>query len=237
MTEITQKPILMTGASLTKPHAQFREGANNAIPFGTNSGSYVSLEGAMWRKGHIVVNMGIGGSTVENYDTAIFGYADTIEGLNSQIERAKVVVFNELTQEYNADYAIVVWGNEHMHSLVQGNPSSIADINAAIDIYVAMGNHLLSLGITPIFTKYPDFGVMDLSGFLNFGATWVIDEPTWDTLQNLYETRLVAEVPGCIMVNAWKNYTNLGDGVHPDEKSMMRAARKITNAIEDFEDC
>ena len=236
MTAITKKPLLMAGASLAKPHAQFRNGIDNAIPFSTNFGSYVSLEGAMWRKDFIVMNMGIGGSNIVDYQTNIFGYPDTVEGIKTQVERALLMVLNPFTSEYNADYFVVLWGNENLHQLVQENPSDEAQINAYIDEYVAIGLDLISKGITPIFTKYPDWGVMDVSGFLAFGATWVIDEPTWNLMQSLYESRLVAEVPGAIMVDAWKDYTNLGDGVHPDEASMMAAAIAIEQAIDDHED-
>jgi len=235
MTEITKKPILLVGASLTKQHAEFRDGVNTVFPFSVNAGSYVSLEGALWRKDFIVMNMGIGGSAVFDYDTDLFGYADTVSGFQTQLDRALLMVTTP-GGEINADYGVIVWGNEHLHGLITPNPSTIDDINATTDTYIALGQQLLDAGVTPIFSKYPAWGVMDISGFLAFGAPWVIDQTTWELLATTYETRIAAELPDALIVGMWDNYTNLGDGVHPDEESAMTAAIAIERAIDDHED-
>lgn len=228
---ITQKTTILIGASITKGHAQFRYGTDTAIPFGVNAGSYCDLSCALYRKDFLVTNMGIGGSAVFDYQTALFGFDDVIEGFQTQLDRA-FIASRLPNGEINADYGIIIWGNEHIHGLVQADRPTIDSINASTDIFISLGNQLLAEGVTPVFTKYPAWGTMDVSLFELFGAPWVINQEEWELLASTYEARITAELPDALLVDAWAGYTTI-DGAHPDEESMMIAATRIEQAIND----
>lgn len=244
---ITKKPVLLIGASLAKGHAQFKDGLNNVIPFATGSGSYANLEQALVHENHLVTNMAIGGSTVFGYTTGIFGYTDLVEGYQTQINRA--LMMTTLYDEFgapagiNADFAVIPFGNEHQHGLVhpgQVGQSTVAQLNAGIDIHVAIGNQLVASGITPIFITYPAWGEMDFSAFEIAFGTWTIDQTTYELLADLYETRIAAEVvdengtPSAKLVGCYDGYANIGDGLHPDIQSQLTCVDRIELSVPGF---
>jgi len=49
-------------------------------------------------------------------------------------------------------------------------------------------------------------------------------------------TRIATELPNAILVDCYKNMIHVGDGLHPDELSTKRCARRDLRAIEDHQD-
>lgn len=96
----------------------------------------------------------------------------------------------------------------------------------------------MDVGLVPIFSRYPDYSDIDLSiQQAATGLTWVASEGQWNTLSTTFETRIADELPGAILVDAWHNMENIGDGLHPTPKSANKAAKRIRQAIADYEGC
>ncbi|MFK5895189.1 MAG: hypothetical protein QM504_18400 [Pseudomonadota bacterium] len=88
------------------------------------------------------------------------------------------------------------------------------------------------MGITPVITLYPDYNDWDLVLFQSLsGLLWMIDEDNFNQLRTLHRERLQAEIPDAIFVDAWKDFTHMGDGLHPSYNTSKKAAKKIAQAI------
>ena len=60
---------------------------------------------------------------------------------------------------------------------------------------------------------------------------WVLNEAEYNQLRDIHRNRLTTEIPGAIVLNIWKNFTHIGDGLHPASETVKKAAAKIVEAI------
>lgn len=244
------KPILMIGASLT----------NGALPYTTdtqaplgggkvNIGEYVSLGDAILMNplsNHHVVNEGQSGATTfERFYCPLPNTPCGPAKWNSyltQLQRAlsRVAIIDPETFSvvgFNAKYVVIDLANDCIHSLAFNVPQNEAefctpqDIDAVIDRYVEVGNQVLQYGLTPVYTSYPDFSILELDLLLSQGIMWVTDENTFNALRDTHASRIASEVPGAVIVDAWEGLQHIGDGLHPDERSAKIAARRVLRAM------
>ena len=68
-----------------------------------------------------------------------------------------------------------------------------------------------------------------------FGLQWVIGAQDYNTLRDLAQNRLRAELPGALVLDIWRDFTHMGDGIHPDFKTATNAARIITNKLKELD--
>ena len=59
----------------------------------------------------------------------------------------------------------------------------------------------------------------------------IISEESYNTYTSLYQSRLTSELPQALVVDIWRNFEHLGDGLHANRKTMRRAANRIAKAI------
>ena len=97
---------------------------------------------------------------------------------------------------------------------------------------MAPGKAALSLGITPIYCPLPAYDELNLPLMASlYGLSWILNEQEYNVMRNLIWTRLKNELPGALIVNAWANYADIGDGLHPSPKTAEQAAHRIAQAI------
>jgi len=63
------------------------------------------------------------------------------------------------------------------------------------------------------------------------GLLWRIGEDDYNEMRDLHMTRISEEMPGAILLDMWKGFVPMADGVHPDYKTTKRAANRIAKAI------
>jgi hypothetical protein len=68
-----------------------------------------------------------------------------------------------------------------------------------------------------------------------YGLAWVINEADYNTLRDLTSSRIKAEVPGAMVLDTWKDFKTLGDGLHPTPETARRAARIIAHAMNEHD--
>jgi len=228
---ITQKPILIgAGGSLVT--------IRSPLSFSTNSGSYLPLEGALYRKGFLVTSEAVGGSATFGYTTCLFGPCVHFDSYQEQFDKGLGKIFSPVTLDFNADYVIFAIANDCVHSLIYpvgSSPCVTADYNQMVDTLVSVGQQACALGLTPIYDEYMEYGELNIGGFLAFGAVWVIDEAGWNEMATIHRTRILQEVSCALQVDIWDNFNDLGDGIHPDETTSKKAAKAIKTAIAEFE--
>ena len=240
---LPEKPLILVGASFANgntPLQQDLQGPLQGISVG--AGDYVDLGMALTRFGAKVRNEGQAGATTFSRITCnpVCGNA-TWDSYATQLQRGlrRVTLFDASGPAgYNADYVIVSLGNDCLHSDAFGmdqaltSPCSLAEQNAAIDRLIAIGQDVLDLGMTPVFTKYPQARHLDLPLFSQLsGLTWVMTDAQYDAFGAQYASRVRQELPEALLVNAWKHFTHQGDGLHPDEATAMQAAYRLLRAI------
>jgi len=110
-------------------------------------------------------------------------------------------------------------------------------MNATVDRLVALGNFAIAKGITPIFDIYPKYEDLDLALFKSSaGVAWVIDEQGYNTLRDLVHSRLAAELPGAIQLDIWREFTHLGDGLHPNPATARKAAHLLATHLRQLDE-
>lgn len=244
------KPILMIGASLSNGAPPYSN--NLDAPLGgikVNLGDYVSLGDAILMNplsNHHVVNEAQSGATT--FERLYCALPDAPCGpakWNSyltQLQRAlsRVAIVDPSTYSvvgFNAKYVVIDLANDCIHSLAFNVPQNEAvpctqqDMDEVVDRYVQVGQAVLSQGLTPVYTDYVDFNLLELDLLLSQGILWVTDEANYNALKETFDSRIPSEIPGAIMVDAWKGSQHLGDGLHPTERSAKIAARRVLRAI------
>ena len=221
---IEGKPILIVGASLGNGIGP------KDFPFSTNFGSYCDIGCALQRKDRFVLNGAQGGAATEDYTTTLFGPPISFDGYQKQFEWVTGVAFNFVTGEFNADYLLILMTNDCISGASSPSPCTLAEVNAFLDIQIDVGQQALDFGIIPVFDIYPAYADMNLQGFLDLGIPWVIDEAGWNQMRDLHMTRIAAELPGATQVDMWKDYSHLGDGLHPDVETAEAAGERVNVA-------
>jgi hypothetical protein len=147
------------------------------------------------------------------------------------------------TGGYNAKYVVITISNDCLHAGAMGVPQPIStpctvdDMNGTVDRLVQLGNFALSKGITPIFDIYPKYEDLDLALFKSaYGVAWVIDEQSYNTLRDLVHSRLAAELPGAIQLDIWREFTHLGDGLHPNPATARKAAHLLATHLRQLDE-
>jgi len=243
-----QEPLLIIGASFANGTTPFNDALN--APLGGISvgfGSYLSLGDALVRErrltGH-VINEAQGGATT--FDRIVCNPAcdDSVswQSYDKQLTKALARVTmrdaNGDIVSINAKHVIIAMPNDCLHSDAFGVPQDEAtpcttdDINASIDRMIAVGQRVIDLGLTPIFPIPPKYEQLDLPYFQSaFGLNWAADKANYDELTTTRVDRIAIELPDAVQLDAWKRFTHLGDGIHPDRKSVKSAARIIARFI------
>ena len=141
--------------------------------------------------------------------------------------------------QYNAEYVEVSMPNDCLHSDAFGvpqsqtTPCSNTQINEAVDRMIAVGQSAISKGLIPIFEVMPKYEDLDLNLFKSlFGLSWVIDESSFQYLRQQMQSRITNELPQAVVLDVWKNFVHIGDGIHPNPKTAKRAANTIAKYIQ-----
>lgn len=241
-------PILVIGASFGNGNTPFEYGTSSPLlGLAVNGGKYLSLGDALVRapghNGHVVNEAQAGATTFAHPScrTALYGGACSSAEFNSyetQLLRAASRVRSLATGEYNAEYVIITAPNDCLHSDTFGIPEAnaiscdIEDMQDAADRLVDVGRLAISLGITPIFAEYPPVEAIDLEGFRQSSLlAWTISESDYQLLNDTVMATLTTELPDALFINYWADFTQLGDGIHPDAATVKKAANIILQEI------
>ncbi|MCB0370417.1 MAG: hypothetical protein KDD45_13585 [Bdellovibrionales bacterium] len=246
-TSLTDYPLLVIGASYANGSTPFNNGQSPLGGISVNFGSYVSLGQALIRNRQLpgyVINEAEAGATTFSRSwcptgATICGPAgwDSYETmLNKALSR---VALPPTFTEYNAKFVVISMANDCLHSDAFGVPQSETSpctheqINQAIDRMIAVGNSAISKGVTPIFEVLPKYQDLDLNLFKSlFGLEWVIDEASFNYLRDQMKSRITNELPQAVILNVWKKFVHIGDGLHPSPHTSKRAAKVIAEYIE-----
>lgn len=246
----SQLPLLVIGASYSEGKTPFN---NGIAPLGGASvrfGSFLSLGEALTRNdelpGFVINEAQAGATTFARHacppGAAVCGAAGW-DSYQTQFQKAltRVVLPPSFTQ-YNAKYVVITTSNDCLHSGAMGvpqsqaQPCSYAQMNATVDRLVALGNFAFSKGIIPVYDVYPRYENLDLNLFRSlYGQLWVIGAQDYNTLRDLSQSRLKAELPGALVLDIWKDFVHIGDGIHPDYKTARNAARIIARQLKELD--
>lgn len=250
---ITDQPILVIGASYADGRLPFDDSLQ--APFGgmaVNFGSYLSEGDALVRQGLMVVNEAQAGATTFDRDMCLNDFCLDVgwQGYSTQLTKAlaRVTVRNPANPAqvlgYNAKYVYFSLANDCLHSgaagipQAQSAPCSQQEIEELVDRVVEVAEDAMDVGLVPVFSRYPAYDDIDLAfQAAATGLTWYANESQWNAIADTFESRIEDELPGAIMVDAWHNLEVLPDGLHPTPKSANKAAKRIREAIEEYESC
>lgn len=127
-------------------------------------------------------------------------------------------------------------GNDRGLPWSQTAPCTPLELVQYVDRLIAVGQEALNNGLTPIYTGIPHWDDAGLQLFAQlFGFPWVIDEATVNQLRSILIAKLNAELPQAIYVDAWDDFEDLGDGLHPTPEVAEKAAERILDAIAQYE--
>lgn len=246
--KLSELPLLVIGASYSEAKTPFNNGIAPQGGRAVNFGNYLSLGAALTRDhqlpGYVINEAQAGAGTFTRFQCppgAATCSAAVWDSFQVQLQRALTRVAlppPAAAGTYNAKYVVITISNDCLHAGGMGVPQptsvpcTLADMNATVDRLVALGNFALSKGLTPIFTSYPKYEDLDFQLFkTSSNVAWVIDEQGYNTLRDLVESRLEAELPGAIQLDVWKEFTHIGDGLHPDPDSTRKAAHEIAKQL------
>ncbi len=246
-----QPAILIIGASFSDGRSPIND--NMLSPSGSgavNFGSYLGLGAALIRTrslpGFVINEAQAGATTFDRLNCNPGPNCSPIgwQGYDKQFDKAlaRVTVRNPFNPTevlcYNAKYVVLTIANDCLHSgafIIPQNetqPCTLEELNAYVDRLIAIGQRALILGITPIYDKYPAYSEINLPLTQQvYRMNWVLDEDEYNELRNLHSTRIADELSDALIVDMWRKFTPISDGLHPNSKTSMRAARRIVRAI------
>ncbi|NQY33447.1 MAG: SGNH/GDSL hydrolase family protein [Alteromonadaceae bacterium] len=244
-----EQPVLVVGASFANASTPFNDELN--APLGgvaVGMGSFLSLGNGLVRNqslsGHVINEAQAGATTFDRMVCNPTCNPEVIwQGYDKQLTKAlaRVTLRDPQTGDItsiNAKYVIITMPNDCLHSDAFGipqnetSPCTTTEINTSTDNLIALGQRILDLSLTPIFNIPPTYEQMDLPLFQSlFGLSWAVDKDGYDELVNNRLTRIEAELPDAVLLKVWKQFVHLGDGIHPDQKSVTRAAKHIARFI------
>jgi lysophospholipase L1-like esterase len=239
-----EKPVLIIGASYANASTPIND--NLDAPLGgiaVGLGDFLSLGNALVRNrklsGHVINEAQAGATTLDRIAcNPVCVQGVEWQGYDKQLTKALSRVSFGVPAIINADYVIISFANDCLHSdafgIEQGDtaPCEIAEINALADRYIALGQRILGLGLTPVFIKAPTYEQLDLQLFAQLaGLLWATDKSHYDELTSVVQSRIENELPDAVQLNAWKKFAHLGDGIHPNRKSTVRAAKHIAKFV------
>jgi hypothetical protein len=250
---LPHQPILVIGASYADGRLPFDDSLQ--APFGglaVGFGSYLGEGDALVRQGLYVVNEAQAGATTFDRGWCLDYFCLDVgwQGYSKQLTKAlaRVTIPNPADPSqvlgYNARYVYFSLANDCLHSgaagvpQLQSAPCSEAEIDAFVDRLIEVAEDAMDAGLVPVFSRYPDYGDIDLSvqGAAT-GLTWYASEAQWNAIATTFESRIEDELPGAILVDAWRDMQTLPDGLHPTPKSATKAAKRIRDAIAQHAAC
>jgi hypothetical protein len=250
---ITDQPILVIGASYADGRPPFDDSLQ--APMGgmaVNFGSYLSEGDALVRQGVMVVNEAQAGATTFDRDFCLANFCLDMgwQGYSTQLSKAlaRVAIRNPANPNellgYNARYVYFSLANDCIHSgaagvaQAQSAPCSQQEVDEMVDRIVDVAEDAMDAGLVPVFSRYPAYDDINLAIIASVsGLTWYANESQWNAIADTFEDRIADELPGAIMVDAWHNMEVLPDGLHPTPRSANKAAKRIREAIEEYEGC
>lgn len=239
-------PLLLIGASYAEGKTPFN---NGIAPLGGTSvglGTYLSLGQALTRENKLpgyVINEGEAGATTFARNacppTSSVCGAASWNSYQTMLQRALARVAMPPTfSQYNARYVVITTPNDCLHSGAVGVPQAqaaqctLADMNAVADRLIAVGQFAQSKGLTPIYDVLPAYTDLNLPLFQQLnGQVWVIGENDYNQLRNTVRSRIETTLPDALLVDMWRDFKHIGDGIHPDQKTSRRAAEIVAKAI------
>ncbi|GAB2842385.1 hypothetical protein GCM10027277_06940 [Pseudoduganella ginsengisoli] len=242
----SQQALIVIGASYSEAKTPFNNGIAPQGGRSVNQGLYLSLGAALTRDqqlpGYVINEAQAGAGTFTRFQCppgAATCSAAVWDSYQVQLQRALPRVAKPAPATgYNAKYVVITIPNDCLHAGGMGVPQPTApqcteaDMHATADRLVALGNFALTKGLTPIFTGYPKFEDLDMEKFrASSNVAWVIDEQGYNTLRNIVETRLAADLPDGIQLNVWKEFNHIGDGLHPDPATTRKAAHLLATHL------
>ena len=235
-------PLLIVGASYAEGKTTFNNGIAPLGGISVGFGSYLSVGQALTRNpllpGYVINEAQAGGTTFARSACApgasTCGPA-TWDSYATQMQKALArVAVPPSFNTYNARYVVILTPNDCLHADAFGVPQSTtqpctaAQMNQVADRLIAVGNQAKAAGLTPIFDVMPRYKQLDLPLFGSlYGLAWVISEADYNTLRTVTSNRVRAEVPGAVVLDIWKNFVHIGDGIHPSPETARRAASSI----------
>lgn len=239
-------PLLVIGASWAEGKTPFN---NGIAPLGGTSvgfGSYLSLGQALTREnklpGYVINEAEAGATTFARQACPPTAPACVAAGWSSyqtMLQRALArVAMPPAFNQYNSRYVTTITGNDCLHSGAIGVPQAqaqqctLADMNAVADRLIAVGQLPLSKGLTPVYDVMPAYSKLNLPLFQQLnGQVWVIGENDYTQLREVIRSRISADLPDALLVDMWRDFQHIGDGIHPDPKTARRAAEQVARAI------
>lgn len=241
-------PLLAIGASYVNASTPFNDALQ--APLGgiaVGLGSYLSLGDALVRTptlpGYVINEAQAGATTFDRVAcNPVCGQSGAWHGYDKQLDKAlaRVTAYDPLTgaRSVNARYVVIGLPNDCMHSDAFGipqdqtSPCSVDDLNAYLDRLIAVGQRAQAAGVTPIYGELPSWGELDLPLTQRlFGLAWVMDEGSYRLLAQLTHQRLTTELPDALVLDYWRDFRHMGDGMHPTPDTSARAAKRIAEAI------
>ncbi|KZN34332.1 hypothetical protein N480_22270 [Pseudoalteromonas luteoviolacea S2607] len=239
-----EAPLLLIGASFANATMPYFD--NLQAPLGgiaINGGRYLSLGNALIRErrlsGHLI-NEGQAGATTFDRLTCFPGpecVGPGWEGYEKQLTKALSRV-KTAQGNYTAKYIVIIRGNDCNHPDAFGIPMaetsecSIEQMHQYTDTFVSVAKRALAAGVTPIFSSPPKYENIDWETLRQrFNWPWIVSKDNYEQFADIRLSRLQQEVPEALFLNIWKGFTPMDDGLHPDRKTMQRAAKRIAKAI------
>lgn len=242
----SRSPLLLIGASYAEGKTPFNNGLAPLGGVSVGLGSYLSVGQALTRNPLLpgyVINEGQAGATTfaRSYcapGASVCGPA-TWDSYSTQLQRALArVAVPPSFNTYNAKYVLVMPPNDCLHADAFGVPQSTtqpctaAQINQVADRLIAVGNQVRSAGLVPIYGAMPSYKQLDLQLFRNlYGLAWVINEADYSAMRLVTSTRIRTEVPGAVVLDIWKDFVHIGDGIHPTPETARKAAHIIASEL------
>jgi hypothetical protein len=244
-TPASQYPLIVIGASYAEARTPFNDGQAPLGGVAVNAGSYLSVGAALtrspWLPGFVINEGQAGGTTFARAycppGASTCGPAGW-DSYATQLQHALARLTLTGGAPYNAKYAVILTPNDCLHADAFGVPQSTtspctaAQLNAVADRLVAVGNQARAAGLTPIFDVMPSYQSLNLPLFQSlYGLNWVIGEADYNTLRQLTRTRVQSEVPGAVVLDIWRDFVGLGDGIHPNPQTARKAAGIIAREL------
>lgn len=239
-------PLLLVGASYAEGKTPFNNGIAPLGGVAVGLGSYLSVGQALTRTPLLpgfVINEGQAGATTFARPYCAPGASTcgpaTWDSYATQLQKALArVAVPPAFNTYNARYVLILSPNDCLHADTFGvpqasaQPCTAAQLNQVADRLIAVGNQARAAGLTPIYDTMPRYSQLDLNLFRSlYSLAWVIGEADYNTLRNVTSSRIRNEVPGAVVLDVWKDFEHIGDGIHPTPETARRAAFIIARAL------
>ncbi len=246
-TQSEEPAILIIGASYANGATPFND--SSSAPLGgmaVNFGRYLSVGNAIVRDPRLagfVFNEAEAGATTFDRPACTGNRCGPMgwHGYDTQLKRAMARVSERREDggiRYHADHVIISMANDCLHADAMGvpqsqaKPCSTSELDAVIGRLISVGRTASTHGIAPVFEVYPAWSDLDLALTKRlFQLTWTIDESSYTYLRDQHRTRIPNELPGSLVVNPWRNFQHIGDGLHPSPTTANTAGSLLVKAI------